>query len=100
MKLKKVSQDIDRELKNLKFERVYNEELMKLELAQRLAQRREEAHLSQTFVAKKMGVSPQVVSRIETGNLNLTLETIFRYAKSIGSELVFSLRPHSPARHS
>ena len=93
MKLKKISHDIERELKSPQFSKIYNEELIRLELAHRLAQTREKAHLSQTIVAKRMGVSPQVVSRIEAGNLNLTLGTIFRYAKSVGSDLVFSLRP-------
>ncbi|OIO38646.1 MAG: hypothetical protein AUJ72_02120 [Candidatus Omnitrophica bacterium CG1_02_46_14] len=92
MKLRKVSHDIEKELKNHEFAKVYNEELIKLTLAHQLAHTREKAHLSQTMVAKRMGVSPQLVSRIETGNLNLTIGTIFRYAKSVGSELVFSLR--------
>ena len=100
MKLKKVSHDIEKELKNSEFAKVYNEELIRLELAHKLAQTREKAHLSQTIVAKRMGVSPQLVSRIETGNLNLTVGTIFRYAKSVGSDLVFSLRPKSTPRHS
>ncbi len=93
LKLKKVSHDIEKELKNPEFAKVYNEELTRLTLAHQLAETREKAHLSQTVVAKRMRVSPQLVSRIETGNLNLTVGTIFRYAKSIGSELVFSLRP-------
>lgn len=98
MKLKRVSNDIDKELKNPEFAKAYNEELLKLELAHKLAHTREKAHLSQTVVAKRMGVSPQLVSRIEKGNLNLTLGTIFRYAKSIGSELVFSLKPSSASK--
>lgn len=92
MKLRKVSHDIEKELKNPEFAKAYNEELIRLDLAHKLAQTREKAHLSQTVVAKRMGVSPQLVSRIETGNLNLTVGTIFRYAKSVGSELVFSLK--------
>ena len=93
MKLRKVSHGIEKELKNPEFAKVYNEELIRLALAHQMAETREKAHLSQTMVAKRMGVSPQLVSRIETGNLNLTVGTIFRYAKSVGSELVFSFRP-------
>ena len=93
MKFKNILKNIKKELKNPRFEKKYNEELLRLELAQKLAQMREKAHLSQTAIAKKMGVTPQVVSRIEGGTLNLTLGTIFSYAKSVGSELVFSLKP-------
>jgi len=93
LKLRNISNDIQRELKNPEFAKIYNEELIRLELAHRLAKTREKAHLSQTMVAKRMGVSPQLVSRIEAGNLNLTIGTIFRYAKSVGSELSFSLKP-------
>lgn len=92
MKLKKVSHDIDRELKDPEFAATYNEELIRLELAHRLAQTRVKAHLSQTMVAKRMKVSPQLISRIEAGSLNLTIGTIVRYAKSVGSELSFSLK--------
>ena len=93
MKLRRISHDIEKELKDPEFAKVYNEELIRLDLAHRLAQVREKAHMSQTMVAKKMGVSPQVVSRIEAGNLNLTVGTIFRYAQSVGSDLIFSLKP-------
>lgn len=93
LKLKNASHDIRRELRNPKFKKIYNKELNQLELAHSLTQTREKAHLSQTVVAKRMGVSPQLVSRIEAGNLNLTIGTIFRYAKSVGSELNFSLKP-------
>ena len=99
MKLKKVSHDIEKELKNPEFAKVYNEELIRLELSHKLAQTREKAHLSQTVVAKRMGVSPQLVSRIESGHLNLTVGTMFRYAKSVGSELIFSLKPKLASRH-
>ena len=98
MRLKRVSDDIKRELKNPEFARAFNEELTRLRFAHQLAETREKAHLTQTAVAKKMGVSPQVVSRIEGGSLNLTLRTIFKYARSVGSELAFSLRPSRSGR--
>jgi HTH-type transcriptional regulator / antitoxin HipB len=93
MKLKKVMPEIERELKNPKFGRVYYEQLMRLEIARQLILTREKAGLTQTQIAKKMGVSPQLISRIEGGSLNLTLATLYKYARSLDSEFTVSIRP-------
>lgn len=83
MKMTKVSDVLRQKMKRRSFAKMFNEERMKLEIAHQLAEARQKHHFSQTMVAKKMGVAPQVVSRMEKGSLNLTLRSIFKYARSI-----------------
>jgi DNA-binding XRE family transcriptional regulator len=46
--------------------------------------------LSQQELANKMGVKREFISRIESGNQNITLETLFKIAKAMGKEFKFS----------
>ncbi|SDJ83647.1 Helix-turn-helix domain-containing protein [Actinopolyspora mzabensis] len=57
-------------------------------LGDRLAQLREEQHLSQTEMAERLGVSQARVSKLEQGNLaHLELGTIRRYVAALGGTL-------------
>lgn len=54
-------------------------------LAQKIAELRQNKHIRQIDLAKRLGVSQQFVSQIETGEeKNLTIETLVRIAKSLG----------------
>jgi len=84
-RLEKVDTHLGNELKNVKFKKTYETERAKVALAQRIAELREEKHLNQSELAKKLGVSQQFISQIETGQeSNLTLDTIVRLARSLG----------------
>lgn len=84
-RLEKVDTHLQNELKNEKFRKVYEVERAKVALAQMIAELREEKHLKQSELAKKLGVSQQFISQIETGQeSNLTLDTILRLARTLG----------------
>lgn len=84
-RLENIEIDLKEKLKNKEFKRLYEIESAKVALAQKIAELREEKHLRQTDLAKKLGVSQQFVSQIETGQeRNLTLETLLKIAKSLG----------------
>lgn len=77
--------DLKERLKNEEFKRLYEVECAKVALAQKIAELRQDKHLRQADLAKKLGVSQQFVSQIETGEeKNLTIETLIRIAKSLG----------------
>ena len=77
--------DLDAELKkSSKFQLRFDVETAKISLAHKLADIREKAHLSQAALAKKMGISQQLVSRIESGSNNLTLETLIKFLDLFG----------------
>lgn len=85
VRLENIEIDLKERLKNEGFKRLYEIECAKAALAQRIAELRQEKHLRQIDLAKKLGVSQQFVSQIETGEeKNLTIETLVRIAKSLG----------------
>lgn len=50
---------------------------------------RNEAKLTQKELAEKMRVKREFVSRIESGNQNITLQTLIRIAIALGKEFKF-----------
>ncbi len=90
-KLEKINNHLQEELKNKKFKKAYEVEVAKVSLSQRIAELREDKHLNQVGLAKKLGVSQQFISQIETGQENnLTLDTLLRLAVTLGRGLKIS----------
>ncbi|MDR0346652.1 MAG: helix-turn-helix domain-containing protein [Nocardiopsaceae bacterium] len=57
-----------------------------------LAGQRQAAGLSQTEVAARMGTSQSAVARLESGDADLRMSTLERYAAAIGSQLGWQLQ--------
>ncbi len=53
---------------------------------------RQEQGLSQTIVAARMGTSQSVVARLESGDNDVRLSTLERYAAALGLRLDWDLR--------
>jgi DNA-binding XRE family transcriptional regulator len=91
IRLEKIDNHLNEELKNKEFRKAFELERAKVALAQRIAELREEKHLRQVDLAKRLGVSQQFISQIETGQeRNLTLETLIKIAKSLGRNVKIS----------
>ena len=60
-------------------------------LATELAERRTEQGLSQTEVAARMGTSQSAVARIESGDADIRLSTLERYAAALDRRLDWHL---------
>ncbi|HMK96409.1 MAG TPA: helix-turn-helix transcriptional regulator [Acidimicrobiales bacterium] len=60
-------------------------------LAAALSAKRVELGLSQTEVAARMGTSQSAVARLESGESDLRLSTLERYAAAIGQRLAWNL---------
>jgi transcriptional regulator with XRE-family HTH domain len=58
-----------------------------------LTAQRRSAGLSQTEVAARMGTSQSAVARLETGDADVRVSTLERYAAAIGSQLAWQARP-------
>jgi len=56
-------------------------------LAAALSAKRSELGLSQTEVAARMGTSQSAVARLESGDADLRLSTLERYAAALGQRL-------------
>jgi predicted transcriptional regulator len=61
-------------------------------LAEKLVERRVSLGLSQTEVAARMGTSQSAVARLETGQADVRLSTLERYAAAVDNVLDFRLR--------
>lgn len=89
--LKNYEIHLKRLLKNKKFRKGYEREVIKVALAQKLAELRQDAHLRQSDLAKKLHVSQQFISQIETAEAdNLTIDTLFNIARSLGRGIEIS----------
>lgn len=64
-------------------------------LAEDLVQRRIRLGLSQTEVAARMGTSQSAVARLESGDADIRLSTLERYASALGCSLDWKLRKGS-----
>jgi ribosome-binding protein aMBF1 (putative translation factor) len=61
------------------------------ELLRELAARRESTGLSQTAVAARMSTSQSAVARIESGQADVKLSTLERYAEAVGKRVQWEL---------
>ena len=91
IKLQKIDSHLKEQLKDKDFRKYFELERAKVALAQRIAEIREEKGIKQVDLAKKLKVSQQFISQIETGRENnLTIETLMKIAKSLGRNVRIS----------
>lgn len=70
------------------FDQKYALAKMRLEIALQISQAREKAGLTQKELAHKLRTTQSVVSRIESGNQNLSLDMLYKIAGAIGKKHV------------
>lgn len=100
VKLESYEIHLKEKLKNERFRRYYDIERAKVSLAQKISELREKENLRQLDLAKKMHVSQQFISQIETAEeKNLTLETLLKIARSLGRGLKISFPKISAQTH-
>lgn len=56
-----------------------------------LVEKRKSLNLSQTVIARRLGVSRQAISKFEKGNSSPTLDVVFSYAAAMGLDVVKSV---------
>ena len=70
----------------------YEKAGIEVRMAIQIAKARERAHLTQGQLAKAIGTTQSVISRIERADQNLTLATLSKIAAALDSDLVVQLR--------
>ncbi len=91
IRLESIDSHLKKLLKNKEFKKTYEREKVKVALAQKLAEIRQDAHLRQSDLAKKLHVSQQFISQIETAQAdNLTIDTLLNIAGSLGRSIEIS----------
>ncbi|OGS28029.1 MAG: hypothetical protein A2297_02065 [Elusimicrobia bacterium RIFOXYB2_FULL_48_7] len=75
---------LKKELRNPEFKKAYKKEDFLVRVAVEIASAREEKHMSQKELAKKMHTSQQAISRIEQGKQNVSIGMIEKIAEVLG----------------
>ena len=81
------------QLKDPEFRRHYERYRQALAVGYEIAKLRHRLKLSQNELARRMGTTQQVISRLESGSYTgATLKTLERLAKATGTELTVSFK--------
>jgi len=84
----------DQYKKSRDFRKAYDEEVLMLKIAYKIAQLRKQRHVTQGALAKMVGTTQQTISRIEDpDNTKLTLHTLARVAMALKAKLSVDLVP-------
>ena len=76
-----------RAMKKPGFREAYEELRPEYELAAQLIDARAQAKMTQEEVAKRMRTTQSVISRLESGKVDPTSNTIRRYAEAVGAKM-------------
>ena len=79
------------ELRNPEFEQYYDIEKMKADLACQMVSLRKSERLTQSELAKQIGITQQQLSRFENGG-NVTIELLLKICKSLDCSLKLETR--------
>ena len=83
-----VKEEINNRLENdIELKKAYEYAQLEYEVLKQLVKMRNEMGLSQSDVAKKSGLTQQMVSRIETVGNSPTLRNFLKYVDSLGLEI-------------
>ena len=80
-------------MKNPEFEKEWNEDSAERQLAAFVINERIKRNMTQTQIAKVVGVGQANLSKIENAEARPTLKTISSIAKKLGYELKLEFRP-------
>ena len=79
-------------MKDPEFRREYEALEPQFAMIRALISRRNELRLSQTQLAKLVGMQQPAISRLEGGGLNTTVATLFKVADALDLEVEFKLK--------
>ena len=93
--IKSVSQHVEELYKKSPgFRKAYDEEVLMLKIAYKIAQLRKQLHITQFELARRIGTTQQTVSRLEDStNARITVNTLVRLAKALHAKLSIDLIP-------
>ena len=75
---------LNKQLKNKEFKEEWDSMELRYQFIQKLIELREENKISQSQLAKKIGTTQAVISRIESGSVNVGIDMIQRIAAAFG----------------
>ncbi|NQT72367.1 MAG: helix-turn-helix transcriptional regulator [Chloroflexi bacterium] len=85
-------------LENPEIRKEYEALKPKYEMIQKLIERRNKLNMSQTQLAKIIGTKQPAISRLERGDYNTTLGTLFKVASALDMDLEISLKANGETK--
>lgn len=93
-----LEEHIAEQMKNPAFKKTWHDLDPEFELLESMIKAREKAGITQTELAKRMGVKQPALSRLERGAISkATIETLKKIAHALGARLVVKLEPKKAA---
>ena len=72
------------------FKKVYNEEKLRLKLAQQIREIRKQKKITQKTVAKRSDMTQSVIARLERGEDGISVDTLGRVAHALDKNLILA----------
>ena len=90
-----VGKHVEEEYRKSKdFRKAYEEEVLMLNVAYKIAQLRKQRHMTQRDLARMTGTTQQTISRLEdSSNAQITLHTLTRVARALKARLSVEIIP-------
>jgi len=82
-----LKEHIAEELKNPEFAALWEESEAEYQMQKAIIAARGEAGMTQEELAKAAGMKREAISRLEAGNANPTIKTIYRIARATGKRV-------------
>lgn len=82
---------LKREVKKVDFKKGFEEEKRKLNVGYQIYLAREQAGMTQSELAKRIGTRQSNISRLEQGDYNFTVEMLEKIARALHAELKIEL---------
>lgn len=73
------------------YDKAYNSEKLMYLMAETLHEERLKHHFTQKKLANRAGLKQQEISRLEKGDANATIKTLFKVAQGMGKKLVIKI---------
>ena len=89
---------LEENLKDPEFAKEWEDSELEYILARNIINRRKNLHLTQREVAERMHTKQNVVSRIENGNINVTLKTLKSVAVALQTDVSSLVRNEESGR--
>ena len=85
--LKDAQPSIDKWMKNPEFREAYEEEGLKIQIAEQIRMRRKAMKLTQAKLAERVKTDQKVISRIERGNVSVGVDLLQRIAYALETKI-------------
>lgn len=92
IRMKTFDEYLEKQLQNEEFRAEYEALAPEREIVMEMMRTRNQQGLSQQELAKKAGIRQSNLSRIETGAVSPTIETLQRIAQGLGKTLIIQLK--------